>query len=242
MNKESDAAITFQPVRPKSVAEQVYEQLRDLIFRGQFSPGDKLPPERELAHTLGVSRPTIKSAISKLVNMGLVEQRQGQGSFVRSFYSQYLDNPLRELMDSREVYLSDLLEVRSGLEVHSVGLAAKRATAEDLSVLDTCLRDMLDKVEQGLVSAEEDVAFHMNIAYATKNPAQIFLMKRFYELLFYGIRESRFYLLESGNLEEMGQQHSRILEGIRNRDEEGAKEAMKEHIHFVREFCRQREL
>ena len=242
MNKESDAAITFQPVRPKSVAEQVYEQLRDLIFRGQFSPGDKLPPERELAHTLGVSRPTIKSAISKLVNMGLVEQRQGQGSFVRSFYSQYLDNPLRELMDSREVYLSDLLEVRSGLEVHSVGLAAKRATAEDLSVLDTCLRDMLDKVEQGLVSAEEDVAFHMNIAYATKNPAQIFLMKRFYELLFYGVRESRFYLLESGNLEEMGQQHSRILEGIRNRDEEGAKEAMKEHIHFVREFCRQREL
>ncbi len=242
MNKESDAAVTFQPVRPKSVAEQVYEQLRDLIFRGQFSPGDKLPPERELAHTLGVSRPTIKSAISKLVNMGLVEQRQGQGSFVRSFYSQYLDNPLRELMDSREVYLSDLLEVRSGLEVHSVGLAAKRATAEDLSVLDTCLRDMLDKVEQGLVSAEEDVAFHMNIAYATKNPAQIFLMKRFYELLFYGIRESRFYLLESGNLEEMGQQHSRILEGIRNRDEEGAKEAMKEHIHFVREFCRQREL
>ena len=242
MNKETEMTVTFQPVRPKSIAEQVYEQLRDLIFRGQFSPGEKLPPERELAQSLGVSRPTIKSAISKLVNMGLVEQRQGQGSFVRSFYSQYLDNPLRELMDSGEVDLSDLLEVRSGLEVNAVGLAAKRATPEDVAVLDTCLKDMLDKVDQGLVGAEEDVAFHMNIAYATKNPAQIFLMKRFYELLFYGIRESRFYLLESGNLEKMGRQHSRILECIRNRDEEGAKEAMKEHIYFVREFCQHRDL
>ena len=234
--------VTFQPVRPKSIAEQVYEQLRDLIFRGQFNPGEKLPTERELAHSLGVSRPTIKSAISKLVNMGLVEQRQGQGSFVRSFRSQYLDNPLRQVMDSREVNLSDLLEVRSGLEVNAVGLAAMRATKEDVQALDNCLQDMLEKVDQGLVGADEDVAFHMNIAYATKNPAQIFLMKRFYELLFYGIRESRFYLLESGNLENMGQQHLQILECIRKGDVEGAQEAMKRHIHFVREFCRAREL
>jgi len=70
----------------------------------------------------------------------------------------------------------------------------------------------------------------------------MFLMKRFYELLFYGTRESCFYLLESGNLENMAQQQSQILECIRNGDEEGAQEAMKRHIDFVRDFCRNREL
>ncbi len=235
-------SISLHPVRPKGVAEQVFEQLRDLIFRGYFRPGDKLPTERELAGSIGVSRPTIKNAISMLVNMGLVEQRQGQGSFVRSFQSQYLDNPLREVMESQDVRLADLLEVRVGLEVNAVALAAERATSEDIDVLDSCLRNMLQKVDQGQVGAEEDASFHMNIAYASKNPAQIFLMKRFNEMLFYGITQSRFYLLESGNLGMMGQQHSEILECIRSRDVQGAQKAMKEHIEYVKEFCRSRGL
>jgi GntR family transcriptional repressor for pyruvate dehydrogenase complex len=234
--------VSLHPIQPKSIAEQVFEQLRDLIFRGYFKPGEKLPPERELAASLSVSRPTIKTAITKLVNKGLVEQRQGQGSFVRSQRSQYMDNPLREVMDSEEVDLDDLLEVRSGLEVNAVRLAAERATPEDISILDSCLQDMLSKVDQGQVGADEDVAFHMAIAYATKNPAQVFLMKHFYDLLFYGIKESRFHLYESGNLPQMGEQHAAILDRIRHHDPDGAQEAMLRHIHFVQEFCHERGL
>jgi len=230
-------SVSLHPIQPKSISEQVFEQLRDLIFRGYFKPGEKLPPERELASSLGVSRPTIKTAITKLVNKGLVEQRQGHGSFVRSQRSQYLDNPLREVMDSEEVDLEDLLEVRAGLEVNAVRLAAERATDEDIRILDSCLQDMLSKVDQGLVGESEDVAFHMALTYATKNPAQIFLMKHFYDLLFYGIRESRFHLYESGNLQHMGDQHAEILKRIRERDPDGAQEAMLRHIHFVRDFC-----
>ena len=231
-------AVSLHPIQPKSISEQVYEQLRDLIFRGYFKPGGKLPPERELASSLGVSRPTIKTAITKLVNKGLVEQRQGQGSFVRSQRSQYLDNPLREVMDSEEVDLEDLLEVRSGLEVNAVRLAALRATPEDIRVLESCLQDMLSKVDQGLVGEDEDVAFHMAIGFASKNPAQVFLMKHFYDLLFHGIKESRFHLYESGNLPRMGEQHAEILDRIRNHDPDGAQEAMLRHIHFVQDFCR----
>ncbi len=225
--------ISLHPIHPKSISEQVFEQLRDLIFRGYFKPGGELPPERELVSSLGVSRPAIKTAITKLVDKGLVEQRQGQGSFVRSHRSRCLDNPLREVMDSEEVDLENLLEVRSGLEVNAVRLTALRATPEDIRILDSCLQDMLSKVDQGLVGEDEDVAFHMAIGFALKNPAQIFLMKYFCELLFPGIKESRFHLYESGNLPRMGEQHAEILEHIRSHEPDGAQEAMLWHIRFV---------
>ncbi|MFP4393510.1 MAG: FadR/GntR family transcriptional regulator [Desulfohalobiaceae bacterium] len=229
----------FKPIKPKSVSDQIFEQLRDLIFRGKLKPGEKLPPERELSESFGVSRPSVKAAINKLINMGLVVQRQGQGTFVRSLESRYLENPLRSVLEGEEVSLYDLLEVRLGLEVQAVGLAAKRATEEDIQTLETCVQDMLCKVDEGQVGSEEDVAFHMSIAFATRNSAQIYLMKNFYDLLFHAISESRFYLQEAGNLSAMGQQHSEILEAIRDKDPARAQTCMEQHISYVMGFCRQ---
>lgn len=232
----------FKPIKPKSVSEQIFEQLRELIFRGKLKPGEKLPPERELSEFFGVSRPSVKAAINKLINLGLVEQRQGQGTFVRSLESRYLENPLRTVLEGEEVSLYDLLEVRLGLEVQAVGLAAKRATDEDIQALETCVQDMLSKVDEGQVGSEEDVAFHMSIAFATKNSAQIYLMKNFYDLLFHAISESRFYLQEAGNLSTMGQQHAEILQAIRDKDADRAKSCMERHINFVMDFCLKLEL
>jgi GntR family transcriptional repressor for pyruvate dehydrogenase complex len=230
----------FKPIKPKSITDQVFEQLRDSIFRGKLKPGAKLPTERELAVAFDVSRPSIRSAINKLVTMGLVEQRQGQGTFVRSHRSRYFNNPLREVLEGEGVRLVDLLEVRLGLEVNAVGLAAQRATVEDIQAIETCVHDMLSKVDEGMVGSDEDVSFHMTIAYATKNPAQIYLMKSFYDLLFFGIKESRFYLQETGNLKVMGQQHQAVLESIRAHDPQGAQERMRTHIEYVMEFCEKR--
>lgn len=232
----------LKPIKPKSIAEQIFEQLRDFIFRGKLKPGEKLPPERELAESFGVSRPSVKSAINKLINLGLVVQRQGQGTFVRSLESRYLENPLREVLEGEEVSLYDLLEVRLGLEVQAVGLAAKRATEEDIQALEMCVQDMLSKVDEGQVGSEEDVAFHMSIAFATRNSAQIYLMKNFYDLLFHGIRESRFYLQEAGNLSTMGQQHSEILQAVRDKDPGQAQTCMERHIRFVMDFCQKMNL
>ena len=74
----------LKPIKVKRVSDQAYEQIRDLIFRGQLKPGEQIMPERELAQALGVSRPTVREAIKQLVTMGLLEHRQGQGTFVRS--------------------------------------------------------------------------------------------------------------------------------------------------------------
>ena len=232
----------IKPVRPKNVSDQVYEQLRDLIFRGKLTPGKKLPPERELAEAFGISRPSVKTAINKLVNQGLVTQHQGRGTFVCSLETRYLDNPLRQVLEGEDVRLFDLLEVRLGLETQTVGLAARRADAGDIRALEASLDEMLAKVDKGEVGSQEDVAFHMNIAYATKNLAQVYLMKNFYDLLFYGISKSRFFLYEAGNLPTIGRQHEAILQAIRDRDPDAAQNAMAMHIRYVMDFCEKQNL
>ena len=75
--------IPLKPIKPKRVSDQVFDQLRELIFRGEFKPGEQITPERELADAMNVSRTSIRDAISKLAVTGLLEQRQGQGTFVR---------------------------------------------------------------------------------------------------------------------------------------------------------------
>jgi len=227
----------FKPIKRRKVSDEIFEQLRDLIFRGRLKPGEKIPPERELANAFGASRPSVKAAINKLVNLGLVVQKQGQGTFVSSMESRYRENPLREVLKSEEITITDLLEVRLGLEVQAVGLAAVRASSEDIQTLEICLKDMLSRVKKGQMGSEEDVAFHMGIAFATRNSVQVYLMRNFYELLFQGISESRIYLYEAGNLAIMNQQHAEILEAIRNRQPDEAKVCMESHIRFVMDAC-----
>ncbi len=87
-------AALLKPIKVKRVSDQAYEQIRDLIFRGQLKPGEQIMPERDLAQALGVSRPTVREAIKQLVTMGLLEHRQGQGTYVRSISDQRELNPL----------------------------------------------------------------------------------------------------------------------------------------------------
>lgn len=235
-------ANTIKPIKTKKVSELIYEQLKDLIFQGRFKPGQKIPPERELAESFGVSRPSVKSAIEKLVNMGFLLQRQGRGTFVTPYETRFLKNPLRDLLQVSEHNLVDLLEVRLGLESQGAALAAKRATDDDVQRLETCVRDIMTKIKMGDAGADEDTAFHMGIAYATKNSAQIYLMKSFYDLLFYGIRQNLFYLAEAGNLPVVAEQHAEIFQCIARRDPERAKKAMADHIQYVIDFSRKQNL
>jgi GntR family transcriptional repressor for pyruvate dehydrogenase complex len=233
--------ILLKPIKAKRVSDQAYEQIRDLIFRGQLKPGDQIMPERELALALGVSRPTVREAIKKLVTMGLLEHRQGQGTFVRSTDSQREHNPLAAVIEGHDASLEELLEVRMGLESQSAILAAQRATAEDIQVLERALEAMLAENAAGRLGIEDDVSFHMALAFASKNPVQVYLMKNFYDLLHFGIRENLQALWEEpASLPIIARQHRKIFDAIKNHDPEAAYQAMKSHIAFVLDFVRNR--
>ena len=230
----------LKPIKPKRISDQVFEQLREHIFRGHFKPGQQLMTERELAQTLGVSRPTVREAMNKLVNSGLIEQRQGQGTFVTSPADSVDKNPLAAVVDGQDVSLVDLLEVRLGLECNAATMAAQRATEENIRDLDGSLREMTAEINQGGLGTHADVSFHMAVSYATQNMVQIHIMKSFYDLMFFGIKENlqRLYS-EPRNLDKIIEQHTSVFEAIRRHDPDAAYEAMKQHILFVLSFFRE---
>ncbi|MFH2066510.1 MAG: FadR/GntR family transcriptional regulator [Pseudomonadota bacterium] len=226
----------YKEIRPKKIANQVFEQIQDLIYKGQLKPGEQLLPERELAEALSVSRNSVREAINKLIDRKLIENRQGMGTFVTKPEPGQQDNPLNTVLGD-DITAQELLEFRLGLECNAAVLAARKATSEDIAHLNTVMEEMRQMVKEGGMGYEEDVRFHMGIAYATKNKVHIHMMKRFYDLLYYGIWKSHMYLYqEKPNLGTILNQHGKILDAIRNHDTQMAYDFMREHIKFVMEF------
>jgi GntR family transcriptional repressor for pyruvate dehydrogenase complex len=226
----------LKPIKLKRISDQVFEQLRESIFRGEIKPGEQIMPERDLARVLEVSRTSVRDAINKLVTLGLLEHRQGQGTFVQSPDSRY-ENPLAVAMETEDATIHDLLEVRMGLECNAALLAANRASDKDILFLEKSIQEMRDETESGRLGTEADVAFHMAITYATKNPIQVNLMRSFYDFLFVGIKKNLFHLYENpDNIKDILRQHHAIYECIRAHDAEAAFAAMQRHITYVIEF------
>jgi len=235
-----DMSIPLKPIKPKRISDQVFDQIRELIYRGTLKPGEKLMTERELARAMNVSRTTIRDAIQRLVAMGLIVQRQGQGTFVKSFDDR-LENPLSKVIEAQNISLEDLLEVRIGLECNAVSLAALRADESDIIAMTQSIEEMQTAVASGRLGTQADTSFHMAVAYAAKNPLHILIMRNFYDYLFHGIRENLASLYEDpANIEIIISQHKSILAAIKARDNEKAWETMQAHIKFVMDFFKKK--
>ena len=175
-----------------------YGQIQDSILthirKGQWAPGDRVPPERKLAEMYAASVGTVRNALQNLVRQGYLSRRQGQGTFVSSPDSRK-GNPLAAAMATEDATLDDLLEVRMGLECNAAMLAALRATESDILSLERCLEEMIEALEAtDKISTESDAAFHMAVAFATKNPVLIHLMRNFYDFLFIGIKKNLMHM------------------------------------------------
>jgi GntR family transcriptional repressor for pyruvate dehydrogenase complex len=228
--------ILIKPIKPKRISDQVFDQIRELIFRGTLKPGEKLMTERELAQAMNVSRTTIRDAIQRLVAMGMIVQKQGQGTFVKTADAA-LENPLAKAMEAQNASMNDLLEVRMGLECNAASLAAKRADEADITAMAQSIDEMQTEIESGRLGTEADTAFHMAIAYAAKNPLHILIMRNFYDYLFLGIGENLACLYENPeNIHIIFRHHKTILASIKARDPEKSYAAMKEHICFVLDY------
>jgi DNA-binding FadR family transcriptional regulator len=134
----------LKPVERQRVADEIVEQLRSLILTGQYRPGAKLPPERELAKTLGVNRASLREALKKLEHMGLVRIRQGEGTRVENFMETAGLELVRYLVPlARSAYpeiIRDALDFRRLLACEVARLAAGRVEPDDLGRLDEIAR------------------------------------------------------------------------------------------------------
>jgi len=142
------AKVELETIQKTKVYEEVAAQLERLILDGALKPGDKLPPERELAERFGVSRSAVREAIRSLELKGLVEPRPGEGTLVRTPSIDSLLDPLASLLGHRLEVVHELLEVRSMIEPHLAGRAARNAGPEDIAQLEAILERQKAKVSR----------------------------------------------------------------------------------------------
>lgn len=230
----------FKPIRPKKISEEIVSQIKLLISDGQLKPGERVPSERELAALLGVSRPSVREAIMVLEAMGLVESRQGGGTFVRSLTETTLADPLTSMVEKNPKMLHDLAEVRMGLETWSAYLAAQRATDQEIDLMRQLVAEMESQAASGGWDAEVDTRFHYAITTATHNTIQLHVLNTIHGLFHTTIMVAltEFYRKE-GYIKLLLQHHKSILEKIAARDPEGARRSMSEHLELVRSKMQQ---
>lgn len=223
---------TFQSienVKGTSTAEEVASRLRDMIHSGELSAGDKLPPERDLAKILGVSRPTLRAGIRSLSAVGILFSKQGAGTFVAARdESPTLDSsPLRMLSALHGFTSDEMFEARLALEMSIAGLAAKRVTSEQMTTLAEEIAGMyasLGEPEQYLV---HDMRFHQIVAAASGNRILTSLMNMVATILF----EYRSKTVKRAtDLKESAEQHHNIYRALRDHDPEAAEQAMHDHL------------
>lgn len=222
--------LEFAAVRRTKIYEQVAQQLQRMIRDGLVKPGEKLPPERELAEMLQVSRGSLRDAIRTLELMGLVEPRQGEGTVVCDPSAKSLINPLATVLPRQRKLVGELLEFRRMIEPTLAGRAAQNASDEELAYMEDILRRQKQKVERGELAIEEDSEFHYAIAEAAKNSVVLKVLDAFMDLL----RETRERSLQlEGRLQRSFAGHRRVLDAIRAHDATAAEEAMRRHIDEV---------
>jgi GntR family transcriptional repressor for pyruvate dehydrogenase complex len=222
----------FEAVRRNKVYEEVARQIERLILK-KLQPGDKLPSERELAETLGVSRSSIRDAIRSLELMGMVEPRQGAGTIVREISSDSLVNPLANAIKRKDELISELLDFRLMLEPPLAARAAARVSADEIAEMEEILQRQSDKQSRGEAAVAEDSEFHYAIALASGNSVVLKVIDILMDLL----RDTRERSLQvEGRLQRSLAGHRRILAALKRHDAEAAKAAMRRHIEDVEEI------
>ena len=226
--------MNFKPIRPKKIATQIAEQIRTSILAGEFTPGEKLPPERELAEMFGVSRPSVREALNTLAAAGLVESYQGGGTVVKSLVESSSGTPLSELIKVERERALDVIEVRKCMEGWTAYYAAERALPEDLRKLAAII-DGMERNLAGMQPSEDlDANFHIIIAKATHNIVWLHLMQSIFDAM-KEFQQSvwRAVYLTGEDQRTLFEHHRTIYEAIRDRNPEGAQERMLTHLNFA---------
>lgn len=222
-------ASALQPVRRNRLYQQVAERLRAHIDVEGLRPGDRLLSERELAERLGVSRTSVRQALTALEVTGIVEIRHGGGVFITEPPETVLPLLADALADEHE-QLPAIMEVRQAIEAQTARLAALRRTDADLATLELAIRRMQDANESGEDPADADREFHDSIVAAARNP----LLATLWEQLSAPVDKTRrASLARPGRPQASLRAHRRIRDAIAAEDPDRAAKAMLDHLAVV---------
>src|SRR5690242_14514594 len=213
-------------IEPRRLYRQIGDQIRTLIRNGEFKPGARLPPERDLARELGVSRPSVREALIALEVEGLVEVRIGSGIYVRKL-------PNGDAGESADALAGpfELLRARYVIESECAALAAKAAKRAQLRLLEAGLDEMDGELAAGRQPLPADRQFHLRIAEATGNGALVHVIR-----LLWDERSGELFKRLEDHYDSPALwrtaigEHRAVLKAIATHDAEGARAAMQRHL------------
>jgi GntR family transcriptional regulator, transcriptional repressor for pyruvate dehydrogenase complex len=211
------------------ITQQVVTHIRALIERGELRPGDRLPAERHLAARLGVSRPTVRAGLRALSAMGIVQPRHGSGTYIPEGPPVLGSEPLSFLAALHGFTGLEMYEARRILEVGASGLAAERASEEQIATLAGHVEALFASIKSPQVFLVHDINFHRTVAAASGNPI-VASMVEMVSALYYDRRRQTAQRAAERDMRDAAEAHSRIYEAIRTRDADAARGAMNEHL------------
>jgi DNA-binding FadR family transcriptional regulator len=217
----------LKPIKKESVRGQVFSQLRDQILRRTWPPGSKLPSEKELCQTMGVSRVSIREGIQHLVSLGILETRHGEGTFVRELEGgQVHFSSLIPLLVLDDIDILQVLEYRRIVEKGAAALAAERATDQDLAEMEAVYGQMVRSQDNVAEFAHADLEFHLVLAKATGNPVIIKVNNVLRTIL----EISMDNIVTTLKMVDGLHYHRLIIDAISAHDAEAAENIMQEHV------------
>lgn len=220
----------LKPVEKQRVAEEIVEQLRELILTGHYAPGSKLPPERELAKRLGVNRASLREALKKLEHLGLVRIRQGDGTRVQNFMEtggiELVSHLLPLATTTHPGIIRDMLEFRQIFGREAARLAAERATGEQVQAM----KDLSAKVTDELALEELfelDFEFYVVMTGGSGNRVMGLLINTVRD----AVKSYNTVLMHLiAPVEDVRRHHQELIEAISSRDAERAARAANEYL------------
>lgn len=213
------------PLRRSPLVELAVRQLHQQLMSGQWQVGARLPAETELAGQLAVGRSTVREAVRALVHAGLLETRQGSGTYVRSLAPDVTWGPRLRRAAVLEVY-----EVREALEVQAARLAAARRTDSDVAALHESLatRDRARELDTAERFVQADLAFHRTVVAAAHNQ----LLEEMFDSFASVLREALAAVVTDRDLGDVSvaPTHARLVAAIKEGDADAAEQATRDHI------------
>jgi GntR family transcriptional repressor for pyruvate dehydrogenase complex len=209
---------------------QVVSFVRTLIDRGELKPGDRLPAERDLATLIGVSRPTVRAGLRALSAIGVVQSRHGSGTFISAGPPSLGSEALSFLAALHGFTREEMYEARRILEVGAAGLAAERATPDQIATLAEEVAGMFATMEEPDLFLVHDINFHRAVAAGSGNPIVASLVEMV-SALYYESRRETAARASDRDLRDAAEMHRRIYQSIRSQNSDTARQMM--HAHLV---------
>jgi len=225
-----DVQPIISPVERNSLADQVAKKILDLVRTGNLKPGDQLPPERDLAQMLQVSRPSLREALRGLQILGVVKSRQGGGAYISSLDAADLLGPLQFLITLNTQNVHALYESRVLIDGGIARMAAERLSASDIDRLLAIVDVQRKLINDALGFRVSDLEFHRTIMEATGNP---FLVRVSHSLYVLGMEYRRIASETAGVLRQSLADHEAIVAAFSARDADAAEKAMVVHMRNV---------